>query len=295
MIIGFDFFGYNDGVVFDKTTSLGKFNTAEIRNSIVDELYITEGILGHSIHKEVWSYDTVLHAKFTGDLEAGNINLAGQQIEFIKVRKRKIEVLNWQDVIQWEFSKDVQIYNHTDYFVEAGELYEYAIIPVAYGGFEGEYNIAEIECAFDGTWIVSKQERYRLFYNLDYGSITNVMSNQIFEPLGATYPIIVHNGNLNYKKGSIKSLLVSSQSEQEGDISVRQEKILRNHITQFLSDKKPKILKDGAGNYFLVSIVGNPELIANNSLNQKVYEISFEWVEFGDANNDKTLKLNGLL
>lgn len=294
MIIGYDFMGYDDGAVFDSKNVVNKFYRLELLNAVFDEINVrTKTDTGCSSEKQEWQFDTKLLAKFQGNLEAGNIQVQGNQIEFIQFKKRKIGDLEWLNVAILPYELDKLVYEYDDKFVEAGEIYEYAILPLAYGGIEGEYVTDDIECKFDHTWLFDKDNNFKLMYNIEYGDIETVMPSNTYEPLGSKYPIVSYNGELDYRRGVIKSLLIADNSTN-GKIDVRQEKLLRNNIINFLKNKKPKIIKDSSGNYLLISIIGNPKLVPNNNLSRLLYEINFEFIEIGNVYDENTLIHSGL-
>lgn len=289
-IIGLDAFGDEEMSVFETLNILSDWYRLEVIKGIFDEIHWrnNHNIIPNSAKIE-WQLDTIMLAKFQDSLSAGNLDLAGQIIEFIQVKKRKANELQWSNVTYLLFDNTINYYEYIDKFVEAGEIYEYAIIPIAFGGFEGNYVINDIFCQFESTWLFNKNEIYKLMYNLEYGSIDTVVPNHLFEPIGAKYPIVNYNGNLRYKKGNIKCMLIASTT-QSNQIDVRQEKLERNQIMNFLVDRKSKILKDSAGNYMMVSIIGQPRLVPNNNLNQKLYDVEFEFVEVGNPYDENSLQ-----
>jgi hypothetical protein len=58
---------------------------------------------------------------------------------------------------------------------------------------------------------------------------------------------------------------------------------------KFLKNKKPKILRDSAGRYYLISITGNPKEIPNNGLQGSIAEVDFQFVEIGNPYDSKTI------
>ena len=294
ILIGLGAFGDEETSVFQSLNIVNNFYRVELTKAIFDEIHLRNRInISYDEAKTDWQLDTILLAKFQNSLAGGNIDLAGELIEFLSIRKRKIDELTWSNVINIPYNPEINIYEYVDKFVEAGEIYEYAILPVAFGGFEGKYILEQIEAKFESTWLFNKNEIYKLIYNLEYGVIDTIVPNSIFEPVGAEYPIVNYNGNLKYKRGNIKCLLVSNNSIN-GKIDIRQEKLERKQLLNFLTDRKPKILKDAGGNYMMVSIIGSPQLVPNNNLAQRLYEVNFEFIEIGNPYDETTLKQSGL-
>ncbi|NFV47499.1 hypothetical protein FDJ70_07405 [Clostridium botulinum] len=268
-----------------------------IKDCKMDEIKIDEDILEYIAKKEEWSYDTVLLGKFHNNLEVGNIDNNGMKIEQIKLKKRNIENMRWMEIATYKYNLKDRHYNYKDRLVEALEIYEYAIQPIT-GGIAGDERITQIECDFDGAFIVGKDEQFRLIYNMGLGDFEQVKKTNLYEPLGSKYPILIENGDTSYKKTSIKALLVtdlSANGECETQINRRAEKRYRQRIENFFNNGQPFVFKDSSGNYILARNTLPLKLIPNNDLNQRLYEINLDICEIGDAYDDETLKRYGFL
>jgi hypothetical protein len=133
---------------------------------------------------------------------------------------------------------------------------------------------------------------------MELGNIETVQKQGIIETIGSQYPFIIDNAAINYRKSNGKALLVTDNTiehKTNEQIDRKAEKKLRNDIMNFFTDKKPKIFKDSSGNYMLVRITEPPVLIPQNSLNRQLYEISFNFIEVGNANDNTTLKTYGFI
>lgn len=195
-----NFFGVN--------TVTGNLNQVIIKDCIMDEIKMDEEILNYINTKEEWSYNTVLLGKFHNNLDAGNLDNGGIRIEKLKLKKRNIENMQWMDVKIFKFDPKIREYNYKDRLVEALETYEYAIQPMT-NRVLGKERSKQIDCDFEGAWIVGKDTQYQLKYNMQLGDFETVKKINLYEPLGSKYPIIVENGNINYKKTTLKALLVT--------------------------------------------------------------------------------------
>lgn len=294
MFIDFDFYGYEDGAIYDTTNVVNKITRVELKNSIIDEIHILENTdFVCSPTKGDWQLMTLLKAPFHNDLEGGNIQFSEQIIRYIQIQKRKIEDFNYLNLATFDFDPFQTIYQVEDYFIQADQEYEYTVIPLLADYTEGERVTERFTADFDGTWLFDANKNYRLLYNLDYGSIDHYSPSAVYEPLGSKYPVVTYNADISYKRGSITGLIVADASS-DGKISVDEERKLRIALIDFLTNKKPKIIKDAGGNYVLISIIGNPQLAPLNNLNQKLYDLSFEWIEIGDVHDESTLVQTGL-
>jgi hypothetical protein len=295
VIVGLDCFGDNSEA-FETFNIVNSFKTLEITKMKVDEISVQEGmdvdITDES--KKEWQFDQILLAEFKNNLEAGNIGLQGMPIQFIKIKKRKKEDLKWNELRHLPFDKNTKNYYYLDYYVSALEEYEYAVQPIGYGDVAGNNIYSEITSDFDGTWLMDKDKQYKLMYNLDIGNYETTIPSTIIETLGGQYPYVFINGDVKYRKGSLKCMLLSDSTLDKCNIDRKQEKNLREGLMKFLTDKKPKIYKDGSGITMVVMLVGSPTLIPRNDLSQQVYEVSLEFIEIADMDS-KSLIENGLL
>jgi len=289
ILVGNSLFGYSDLGMFITDTNIGTPTEIKLQDSIVDELYIkTDTSTPFSTTKETWLPSTVIKAPFIDDLHGGNMNLAGLTITELRFKRRKIDSLEWLHFATIPFDPKQNIYEVIDRMIESYEEYEYAITPYS-TGIEGDYKTAQIEATFDDCFIFDKNNNYKLMYNFELSEIPyNIPSSQI-ETLGSKFPIIVYNSDLNYRSSSIKCMLVSDRTILDGSvISGKDEKILRTNIMAFLTNKKPKIIKDASGNFIMI-LVSNPKIVPNNSLNGLIYDLSFDFIEIGDSFDEQTL------
>lgn len=289
MIYDFDFYGYEDGAVYDTVNIVHEISKIELTKAIFDEIHIlgTNNFIC-STAKKIWQLETVLKATFQNNLEGGNINFDEQVISYIQLRKRKIEDFEYIVLDTFDFDIEIEQYKTQDKYIQSDQEYEYSMVPLLADYTMGEEVTARFTAKLNKTWLFDKENNYYLLYDLDYSNITQNSFNTIYTPMARKYPIVVYNADTFYKSGSISALLVADNSAM-GVVSVKDERYLRNNIINFLGNKKPKIIKDIGGNYFIISIVGNPVLNPVNSLNQQLYEITFDWVEVGDAHDENTL------
>ncbi|MCD3194819.1 hypothetical protein G8S49_05980 [Clostridium botulinum C] len=294
MFLGFQpltngFFGVNNVI--------GDINKIIIKDCKMDEIKMDEEILEYIKSKEEWDYNTVMLAKFHNNLSAGNVENNGVKIEKLKLKKRNIENMRWMDVKIFNYDPRIRNYNYQDRLTEALETYEYAVQPMT-NGIVGEEITKQIESDFESAWIVGKDTQYQLKYNMNLGDFETVRKVNVFEPLGSRYPIVIENGDINYKKTTLKALLVAdttSRGECQGQVDRKSEKKLRQKIERFFNGGQPFIFKDSSGNYMLAKSTLPIKLIPNNDLSQQLYEINLDVCEIGDCYNTNLLKQYGFI
>jgi hypothetical protein len=297
LFLGLDFYG--DNIAYNTEIVISNIYNIQLMKSIVDEIKIDDTIANYTNSaKEEWSYDTVLLGDFKDQsLEAGNIDNKGVAVEYIRFKKRRKSTLEWMNVADINYNRLEQLYSYVDRFVQSTEEYEYAIVPLT-SNIEGEESTIEVYCEYDGLWLVDRSQGVKFFYNLEYSEIENVTKVGLFEPLQSKYPYTQTNAT-DYHSGSVSATIISD-STLSGDtngrqINIRQERLLRESIFAFLKNRKPKILKDGNGRYYLVMILGSPRELPNEDVAGAIANIEFEWIEIGDANNSIDMKNANLL
>lgn len=304
MIIGYDFWADsvyydsstssviaedNDGVAFDNRNPINNANDFTLTNGSFDEIHITKDSveIDNSTEKTDWTINTVLLAKFQWDLIAGTLGVNGRPLHAIEIMKRKKGDMFWQTYFSVDYDENVNLYTVIDKFIENEQGYEYCLHPVSIDDngakiYGGNTSPSEIYVSYDHAHIFDNTADFNLIYNVKLGNITNQMGANQIPTLGSQYPYVIYGQN-NYLTGSLECLLVSEESAT-GNIDVKSEKILRNKILSFLQNKECKIFKNADGLYMLIKIVGTPTLIPNNDI-LGVYQVSFEYVEIGNAHS----------
>jgi hypothetical protein len=295
ILIGVSIFSFDDLGMFQTNNGIGVPTSIDFTNSIIDEVHIKEDTnTTFTPEKEVWLPSTIALAKFQGDLHYGNFTLYGLEITTLKFRKRKTNELKWITFGSLPFSKDINTYEIIDRLIESGEEYEYAVLPTT-STIEGDMKKAIITTEFEGMFISDKDSYYKLIYNYNLGDINFNSQNSLIETLGNTYPTIMYSSS-NFQSGSLQCMLVSDSTiTTGGSIDIKVEKALRRQIMTFLTNKKPKVLRDSSGNFMIINILNTPRLIPHNELNQQLYDLFFEFVEVANPHDENSLLLTGLV
>ena len=109
------------------------------------------------------------------------------------------------------------------------------------------------------------------------------------------YPIIVSNAELDYKSGTLSGTVITPSEDATKIWDLNNNIKLQNSLLDFLVNKKAKIYKDWMGNSYLILIVEDVSLAPNNNVNGRLADISFSFVEIGNAENQNDLYENGLI
>ena len=297
----FQFLGYNffrDGDALNIAPSgFGDIQNIDLSNAIYDHWYITkntnEGI--PSEYPEIWDVNTLINAGFNGNLNAGNIDYTISQISGVKIKRRISGTFDWLTLktIPIERAEDLTfVFN--DFLNQSFVNYDYALVPIVEGA-EGNYNIETIFSKFNGVFITDTQSAYKLLYDVSYNSNSRKQQIGTFEPLGRKYPIVVANGALSYESGTVSATVLNDDFQYNGLVNPSTIVEKKNLIKNFLTNKKPKILKDINGNIWLVVIVSDIGVDYLNGSNMAIPHMTFSWVEAGDPSNQQDLYNAGML
>lgn len=280
--------------VFATALRIGLPQEIRLKSAIFDWIHVkNRSDIPFTAEIENWGASTVLRAHFQNNLSAGN--LIAEEVTELRFKKKRAEDFSWITFATVPFDINTNDYSAIDRYPEAKENYIYAVVP--YGDDkEGAYQTASLYIDFSDCFVQDATASYRLLYNLELGEMSTRFPSGKVETLSGKYPIISYSSNLNYVSGSVRTMLVSDATANGfGEISAYDEKILRRNIMQFLTNKQPKIIKDGAGNYLLIAITGDPSLTPNKTLDNLIYDLSFNFVEIGDPRLQETLTQTGLL
>ena len=120
------------------------------------------------------------------------------------------------------------------------------------------------------------QNIWKLYLNLDSGTLTNNMNKTVYPNL-TRYPKI-SLGKQNYATGSITCLLGEIVSETYTEWAG-----MRDAWVSFCNNGNLKLLKDIRGNKYLIDITDSPTFETMDETTQQATTVSFNWTEIGDS------------
>lgn len=288
--IGYDFFGGIDALNSAPST-VENITSTKLTNAIFDHFNVTRDttLPTNMDIPDNWTYETILNAAFDGTTSAGNLDYMVEQIGGIKIKRRVKGQFNWLTLSYVPISEvDDLAFTFNDFLNAYDTEYEYALVPVV-NGVEGEYIIDEVLSKFSGVFIGDAYQSFKFLFDVNYTS--NARNQQIgtFMPLGREYPIIVANGVLSYESGTFTGTILNDDFEQTGQINRAAIVAKKDAIKDYLTNKKPKILKDWNGNVWLVMIVDNVPVNYKAGSGMGIPQVQFNWVEVGKADNQQDL------
>lgn len=283
-----------------------------LRNGDFDYLNAQQGLLNNlptSIPLE-WAGNTIMNTDFDS-LNAGSISYAIENISKFTVERRRVDSpyqeTTWTKLFEIPVD-DIEDLNFTvyDFTNIHNATYIYRIVPyVIQGGqeLEGTANeSAEILSQFDGVFLCDRDSFVKLYAGVEYGSMNLTQITGVHPTLNNKYPIIVTNSNINYRTGNIDGVILN---EDYGEFNymtgtynqLDRQKIVaaRQNIESFLTNKKPKIIKDSNGNIWLVIFTDDVNFNFFNQWGMGLCDFSANWTEIGDATSENDLERTKLL
>lgn len=295
------FIGYNfcaDGNALDPTpTNVNNITKTRLQNGIFDHFNVTRNVTFDysSIIPTDWDIDTIMDADFKGNISAGNVNQVTSGIAGIRVKRRVKGTFDWITIKELPVKKSEDLsFVVTDNLNAYNVEYEYAFVPML-GDVEGNYIIESILSKFEGVFICDADTVFKFMAGVEYSNNTANQQIGVFQPYNRQFPVIVSNSVLQYKTGSIGGWVLPEGFEANRVIdrtAITKEKEI---LLKFLTNKKPKIIKDMNGNNWLVYFTGNPNTSYDNNYGQGMVKVNAEWTEVGDPNDKNDLYENGLI
>ena len=175
-----------------------------------------------------------------------------------------------------------------DNLAQSDIKYEYAVVPVSNRG-EGRYVSDSILTQFNGVFICEKDAIYKLYEGVAYGDSDRVQKVGVFEPYGRKYPVVTSNAQTNYDTGSLSGMILPDDYMKDGVINRHEVVDKKRRILDFLTDKKPKIIKDFNSNIWLCMITGSPTVTYSDTYGMGVVTINANWTEIGDFDDPTDL------
>ena len=271
--------------------------TTRLSNAIFDQFNATKNVseaFDTSLPTE-WDYDTIMDATFDGNIDAGNVEFALSQITEVKIKRRVRGTFDWltlesipiKSVSDLSFIFEDRTNTH-------GVEYEYAFVPVL-NNAEGDYIINNVLSKLDGLFIGDFDTCFRFLYDVQYGTNARKLNVGTFQPLGRKYPVVIANGLLSYDTGSFSGIILNDEFEDTGIIDSAKTNEKKRKLKDFLSDKKPKILRDWTGAKWLCVMTDDIQISYAESSSLRVPMMSVTWTEIGDADNQEDLYNNGIV
>lgn len=288
MFMGIDLFGDIESFNYTRTPSLKSNQYVRVGQCFLDELQISRNPDLQTYTE--WDFDTILHARFEGNLTAGNVDFAASFVDCIRIKMKPSNEYRWRTVYEHTIhdNKDF-MFKYLFPYARGGESYDFSLTPVYSGGIEGNINKSTIVSEFEGLYIMESNRGYQAYLNLDI-SHRNNRQTTIQTTLGRKYPFVISNGDSNYVSGEITATFIQNKNQL---YDVKNGWKYRQDVNEFLMDGLPKIIKYEDGRMWLAAIEGNPDEDYSQHQQMPIHKIQF--VEIGNCDDTVSLYNAGLI
>lgn len=274
-------------------TNVADVDKVVIKNGVYDDLYMSMNT-DREYTSEIptlWDSNTLMHARFQGNLTGGNVGFALNQVSSLRVKRRELGTFEWISLYDIPVRKEEDLYfERFDKYCRSGVEYEYLVVPVL-NGIEGNAFTNTVLSEFNGVFILEKDRTFKTILETNIPSQKNRPSATV-NTLGRKYPFVVSNGMNNYYSGSVKGVFIELDYDN-CELKTKGARKYREELMEFLQNGMPKILKYEDGRIWMVSIVGTPSE-ATDGHHDKVVT-TFDWVEIGDYNSNADLYSNNFV
>lgn len=297
---GVNNFGTRDSLGYDSMGDgfyheIEPFNILNIKllNGIVDHFNISSDTDKVFVEqKPQWDLDTILDCDFDDNIRGGNVGFTLQQVDMLKLKRRVYGTVDWITIFKQNVSTiDDLNFDYKDYYLTSNQKYEYAIVPCLHGA-EFNYLISEVDTKFNGIFVSDNTDTIRLIGGAMYPADNITQQIGILQPYNKQYPKIITNPNIKYRTLTVTGDVLPF--DEDNILDRRRGKIveLRKRWEEFLTNGKPKVVKDWNGDVILgkVTVPPSATYIGQDMI---IPMISFTITEQGKYDSQEDMYNNG--
>lgn len=173
-------------------------------------------------------------------------------------------------------------FTFTDRLAGCNRIYLYRLAIITFSGSATYSDTAEVLSQFTNAYICNGNQSFKLTNSWTESDSSRVYKTGVYEPYVSKFPIVVNNAVLGYDMGTTSAVVLAANTEQNRRIDRFAEVNLAKQFADFLTDRKPKILKDFNGNLRIIAIRSNVSRSYVRELGNGICSTSFSWVEISD-------------
>lgn len=312
-----------DGLLFGKdaltnnVVGIGTINVVEIGNCKGRYIYGSNDVTldpSKTLPIGDWDVNTIMKADLAVNTQAGNMRAISREINALLIKRAELDADNHR-ITEWinvfnipivgteaeksELLSDIFV---KDYLTKNNTNYAYSIVPLFVEGDiirEGTPNEGEtmltVTSQFNGVFICSRDNFQKLYAEVSYDDMSTIQLTGVHETLGSTFPIVVANAQVHYHKSGVGGMILNKEFYDNDELNRSDLVKAREEFIEFITDKKPKIIKDWNGNIWLVMITDDVSYSFANNWGMGLGNAHFTWTELGIADNEDDLNAAGLV
>lgn len=212
----------------------------------------------------------------------------------VRIKRREVGKYDWTTIYERDIKNlfgTVSFICYDRYARGRKMKYQYAAVPVI-DGIEQLFASTHVVSDFEGAWLMDKDTSYYIGLEPKVTGVTRNQEAAVETTLGSKYPIVFYGSEANYYSGNFSGVIIKWEQSRDAfdfDGSVD----YRETFINWLTNKKPKVLKMYDGRAWLINVNGN--ISYSDDEHPDKVEISFDFIETGDLNNGDDLKNAGLV
>ena len=214
--------------------------------------------------------------------------------DLIRVKRREVGKYEWTTIYERSIKNiigSISFVCHDKYARGRKTMYQYAAVPVV-DDIEQLSASVNVVSEFEGAWLMDKDTSYYVGLEPKVTGVTRNQEAAVETTLSSKYPIVFYGSEANYYNGNFSGVIIKwDQSidmfDFDGSVDYRE------IFIDWLTNKKPKVLKMYDGRAWLINVNGNVSY-SDDEHPDKV-EISFDFIETGDLNSSSDMKNAGLI
>jgi hypothetical protein len=289
VIIDYNFFGLEEGTVFDTPICTDMLDELQLNEGTYDEAYIdlSKNIVDDNVKPTSWGFTTIMDAKFTSDLDAGSIGMDGFKVTHIMLYRSVYGTSKWDAIGIFEYDEDYNVYDYVDRYTQNGIMYQYAIVPVA-NEVLGEKTVSQpIESSYEGIFITDRKENRRLEFDITMGEVVYNTNSALNQPINSGYPIVTF-GQSKYRSSSLSVLPLSRETIALAGAGIDKfaEQVNRQEWVDFLNNGKAKVLRMDNGVLMLIVTHNVTQTHKEGDLLRPLASLQFDYTEIGEITFD---------
>lgn len=278
-------------------TAVNKITSTKLQGGVFAHMNATSDVTSEysTVLPTEWDFNTIMDCNFNDNVGAGNMGEITKDITSIRIKRREKGTFDWVTIKEIPINSiDDFSFIFTDNLASNFTQYEYAYVPVL-NQIEGNYTVEEVYSKFKGVFLCDVNTIYKFYADIEYGSTDSVQKIGTYEPFGRKYPVMVSNGLLGYDNGTISALILPKNFSESNRIDRQAVTKERNALFKWLTNKKPKILKDWNGFFTICIVTGNPQTDYESNYGMGIQRMTAEWTQTGDPKEKADLYANGLI
>lgn len=219
---------------------------------------------------------------------------SNESFDTLRIKRRKTGSFEWATIYEMDVSGRtgrIELQYDDRYALGRNTEYQYCAAPTI-ETVEQDAITTVVKSDFGGIYLLDKTTEYFIGLDPEISDIVRNQSASVETTLSGQYPIVFYGSEANYYTGHCSGTIIKydrahDSFDFDGSIEYREKMI------DWLTNKKPKVIKSWDGRGWLANVNGNISIDDSEHYNK--VSISFDFVETGSLDKTKDLKAAGLI